>query len=67
MSSPAFDVDHVRVLRARTHDAIVDLADVRSHDPAASSAMHAVQLTIHTLQNFWVPALELLLEADEAN
>ncbi len=55
-------VERIATLRARTHDAIVDLDAVRSSDPAAREAMHAVRLTAHTLRSFWVPALDEFLD-----
>lgn len=45
-------------LRARTDDAIHDLVDLRNSDPAADDAIHAVRLTMCTLQSFWAPALD---------
>ncbi len=45
-------------LRARTQDAIDDLADVRCADPAATDAIQAIKLTARTLRSFWVPALD---------
>lgn len=57
----AADHDRVAVLRARTDDAISDLASLRSTDPAATGALQAVRLTAHTLRSFWVPALDELL------
>ncbi len=49
-------------LRTRTHDAIAQLAELRSDDPAAEAAMRAVRLCRHTLECFWLPALDDLLE-----
>lgn len=54
--------ERVAVLRARTHDAIVDLEAIRSRDPAAAEAIQAVRLTAHTLRSFWVPALDEFLD-----
>ena len=45
-------------LRARTQDAIDELAGVRCADPAATDAIQAVKLTTRTLCSFWVPALD---------
>jgi hypothetical protein len=35
-------------------DAIADLAGLRSSDPAARHAVHAIRLTRLTLESFWV-------------
>ncbi len=40
---------------ARVHDAIAELDELRSSDPAARSAMHAIKLTRLTLECFWAP------------
>lgn len=45
-------------LRARTVVALGQLAELGSDDPAAGSAMRAVRLTCHTLEWFWLPALD---------
>ena len=34
-------------------DAIAELAELHSSDPAARSALHAVALTRFTLESFW--------------
>lgn len=60
-SRPA-GLERIAVVRARTHDAIVDLEAVRSNDPAAAEAIQAVRLTTHTLRSFWVPALDDVLD-----
>lgn len=39
--------------RARLDAAIADLAELRSSDPAALPAIHAIALTRLTLQSFW--------------
>lgn len=36
-------------------DAIAELADLHSSDPAARAALHAVALTRFTLESFWPP------------
>lgn len=67
MTVPAFDPDLVAELRARALDALEDLADLRSHDRAAASAMRAVRLARHTLEWFWIPTLDDLLSQREPN
>jgi hypothetical protein len=47
-------------LRARTADAVDELAGLRDHDPAAADAVHAVKLAQATLERFWLPALDRL-------
>jgi hypothetical protein len=47
-------------LLARTGDAIDDLRQIRCTDPAATDALDAVRLTIHTLEHWWVPELTRL-------
>lgn len=49
--------DPIAVVRARTHDALVELRAIDSRDAAATVAMHAVRLTAHTLEAFWMPSL----------
>ena len=48
-------------LRGRTADALFQLGELRSHDPSAATAMRALRLTRHTLEWFWIPALDDLL------
>lgn len=53
--------DSVGQLRARAGDALGELdelIELQRHDPAAASAMRAVRLTRHTLESFWIPALD---------
>lgn len=50
-------------LRRRTCDAIGELSRLHSHDPEAASAMRAVRLSRYTLELFWLPALDDLLNA----
>ena len=45
-------------LRARVHDALTELHDLRCTDPAATPAIHAVKLTEQTLECWWLPALD---------
>ena len=40
-------------LSARVEDAIAELDELRSSDPAARSAVHAIKLTQLTLESFW--------------
>jgi hypothetical protein len=58
MSGP--ERDRLAVLRARAHDALDELRDLRCPDPAAAHAMRVVRLTSRTLSDFWIPALERL-------
>ena len=54
-------------LRARTGDALAELEELielQRHDPAAHGAMRAVRLTRHTLESFWIPAIDYDLEAN---
>lgn len=44
-------------MRALVDDAIADLGAIRSSDPAARHAVHAIGLTRITLESFWVDAL----------
>lgn len=39
--------------RPQVDAAIADLAELRSSDPAAQPAMHAITLTRLTLESFW--------------
>jgi hypothetical protein len=39
--------------RARIEAAITDLSELRSTDPAARPAVHAINLTRITLESFW--------------
>lgn len=39
--------------RARLDAAITDLSELRSTDPAARAAIHAIKLTRITLESFW--------------
>ena len=53
--------DSLAQLRARTGDALGELdefAKHQRHEPAADAAMRAVRLTSHTLESFWIPALD---------
>lgn len=63
MNPTRFDPDRLARMRARTADALTELDELRSHDPAAASAMRAIRLTRFTLEWFWVPALDDLLAA----
>ncbi len=61
MTARPGDPMQIAILRARTEDAIIDLATIGSRDPGADRALRAVRLTTHTLLAFWVPALDALL------
>ena len=61
MNPSRLDPEPLAQLRARAAGALDELAHLRSHDPAAATAMRAVRLTRHTLEWFWIPALDDLL------
>jgi len=44
-------------LRRLTEQALAELRTFDDHDPVARRAMRAVRLTIHTLEEVWLPAL----------
>ncbi len=48
-------------LRARVHDALVELRSLQCSDPAAAPALAAVRLTERTLADWWAPTLDRLL------
>lgn len=50
-------------LRCRTGEAIAELARLHSRDAQAASAMRAVRLSRYTLELFWLPALDDVLNA----
>ncbi len=52
------DRDHLARLRARVHDALTELHELRCTDPAAASAVHVVKLTELTLECWWLPTLD---------
>ncbi len=54
--------DDISMLIAQVTDALIDLGDLPADDPAADQARHAVRLTRHTLECFWLPALEQLAD-----
>lgn len=62
MSAPTADA---AALRARVHDALVELRELRCSDHAASAALDAVRLTERTLAEWWAPALDALLRQDQ--
>lgn len=49
--------------RIEVADAIADLAELSSNDPAARHAVHAIRLTRLTLESFWLDAPR----SDDAN
>ena len=49
------------VLRARVHDALVELRSIRCSDPAAAAAIDAIKLTEQTLAEWWAPTLDALV------
>ena len=44
-------------LLARTNESIAELRGLRCADPAGQGALDAVRLTIHTLEQWWLPEL----------
>ena len=55
------------VLRARVHDALVELRSLRCSDPAAAPALAAIRLTERTLADWWAPTLDRLLRETGPN
>jgi len=54
MTGPeAVEADEACCERARVRAAISELDELRSSDPAARSAHHAIELTRLTLECFW--------------
>jgi len=47
-------------LQVRTREAIEELRAIRCSDPAADSALDAVRLAAHTLEQWWLPELSRL-------
>jgi hypothetical protein len=47
-------------LQVRTRQAIDELRAIRCSDPAADAALDAVRLTVHTLEQWWLPELSRL-------
>jgi len=47
-------------LRARTREAIQELRGIRCADPASADALDAIRLTVHTLEQWWLPELSRL-------
>ena len=58
-------MSEIAELRADTLDAIAVCQQQRSTDLASSRLWHATLLTAHTLQHWWLPLLDDLVE-DEA-
>lgn len=58
---PDSEPSPLALLRDRTAEALTDLGELRSHDPAAARALRAIRLTRHTLEHFWLPAIDRLL------
>ena len=61
MNPNPFDPAGLAELRALTSDAVDELDDLGSHEPAAAAAMRAIRLTRYTLESFWIPTLDELL------
>ncbi len=60
MSRKQHDKVRLGELRTRIEAAIAGLTAIRSTDPAAIGAIHAVRLTERTLETFWLPAIDEL-------
>jgi hypothetical protein len=58
-----FDSARVAALHAKTLLAVAELQALRCADVAAAEAMAAVKLAVHTLEHWWLPALEPLAPA----
>ena len=58
-----FDSARVAALHVKTLLAVVELQGLRCADVAAGEALAAVKLAIHTLEHWWLPALEPLAPA----
>ena len=56
-----FDSARVAALHAEALLAVVELQGLRCADVAAGDALAAVKLAIHTLEHWWLPALEPLV------
>jgi hypothetical protein len=54
------DARRADVIRARTRNAVDELRRLRSSDPAAADALDAIRLTVHTLEQWWLPELSRL-------
>jgi hypothetical protein len=50
-------------LHARTGAAIDELRAMRCSDPAAGPALDTIRLTVHTLEQWWLPELSRLTAA----
>jgi hypothetical protein len=50
-------------LHNRTREAVDELRGMRCSDPAAAPALDAVRLTVHTLEQWWLPELTRLIAA----
>lgn len=61
MSHKQHDKVRLGELRTRIEAAIAGLTAIRSTDPAAIRAIHAVRLTEHTLGMLWLPAIDELI------
>jgi hypothetical protein len=50
-------------LHARVGEALDELRAMRCSDPAAGEAFDAVRLTVHTLEQWWLPELRRVVAA----
>jgi len=55
-----YDTVRVSLLQSRVGAAVTELRSLRCSDLAASEALSAVKLAIHTLECWWLPALDEL-------
>ena len=60
MSEYGYDPTRVEVLHQRTREAIAALDGLRSDDPAAADAMHAVARMSDTLERGWIPFIDAI-------
>ena len=47
-------------LKTRTREAIQELREMRCADPAGTDALDAIRLSVHTLEQWWLPELSRL-------
>ena len=50
----------VAALNVRVREAIVQLREIRCADPTGADALYAIRLTVHTLEQWWLPELSRL-------
>lgn len=62
MTTGPHDPGGARALLTRTTDAVNELRELRSHDAAARNAMRTIRLAEHTIDVFWLPTLQRLVD-----